>query len=275
MDDARVNPMKLDVVLLTKNSLKPCLSECVESIYRNVPVNRLLVVDGGSTDGTVELLRTYPNVKIIEDPHGTRASARQKGIDAVETEWHIHVDSDVVLCDDWFKKAWAKVADNVGAVWGVAVPNEKHYYNAAYAMAKLYHITVKELMVRQMRSERYMMHDTLIKTSTVRDIKIPRDLHTWEDDYIGKHIKRKGYDFLKVKEPYCLHNITPVQRTSGYFTTGHLLKVYHYDRLSRVFRRALTSIPKSVWIFVVTRDFQASKTNFISNVLILIGWLES
>ena len=248
MATARVNPMKLDVVLLTKNSLKPCLFKCLESIYRNVPVNKLIVVDGGSTDGTLELVRKYPNVEVIEDPHGSRATARQKGIEAVETDWHVHVDSDVILCEEWFKKAWENVADDVGAVWGVAVPNEKHYYNAAYAMAKLYHTTVKDLMVRQMRSERYMMHDTLIRTSTVRDIRIPPDLHTWKDDFIGKHIIKKGYDFRKVKEPFCLHNITPVQRTSGYFTTGYLLKVYHYDRLNRVFRRTLTSIPKSIWI---------------------------
>jgi glycosyltransferase involved in cell wall biosynthesis len=267
--------MKLDVVLLTKNSLKPCLPECVESIYRNTPVNRLLVVDGGSTDGTVEFLRKKPNVVIIEDSHGTRASARQKGIDAVETDWHVHVDSDVVLCDDWFKKAWAKVADDVGAVWGVAVPNEKHYYNAVYAMSKYYRTSVKELMVRQMRSERYMMHDTLIRTSTVKGIKIPRNLHTWEDDYIGRHIIREGYRFLKVTEPYCLHNVTPVDRTSGDVTTGYLLKVYHYGRFSQVARRVLTSIPKSAWIFIVTRDFQASKTNFISNVLIFKGWLSA
>ena len=265
--------MKVDVVLLTKNSLKPCLSECVESIYRNVPVNRLLVVDGGSTDGTVEFLRKQPNVVFIDDSHGTRASARQKGIDAAETDWHIHVDSDVVLCEDWFKKAWANVTDDVGAVWGVAVPNEKHYYNATYAMSKLYHLSVKELMVRQMRSERYMMHDTLIRTSTVRDIQIPRDLHIWEDDYIGKHIVSKGCRFLKVTDPYCLHNVTQVERTSGYVTTGYLLKVYHYGRLSQVLRWVLTSIPKSAWIFIVTRDFKAAQTNFISNVLIFKGWL--
>ncbi len=177
MANARVNPMKLDVVLLTKNSLKPCLSECVESIYRNVPVNRLLVVDGGSTDGTLELASKIP------ERQNHRGFAWHKGKRAAEGNrrrgngWHIHVDSDVILCEDWFKKAWENVADDVGAVWGVAVPNEKHYYNATYAMSKLYHISVKDLMVRQMRSERCMMHDTLIRTSTVRDIKIPPNLH--------------------------------------------------------------------------------------------------
>jgi len=267
--------MKLDVVLLTKNSLKPCLFECVESIYRNIPVNRLLVIDGGSTDGTLELLRRYPNVKVIDDKNGTRASARQKGIDAVRTDWHVHVDSDVILCEHWFEKAWKNVGEDVGAVWGVAVPNEKHYYNATYAMSKLYHMSLKDLMVRQMRSERYMMHDTLIRTSAVRDIKIPPNLHIWEDDYIGRHIIEKGCRFLKVTEPYCLHNVTSVERTSGYITTGYLLKTYHYGRFSQVIRWVLTSIPKSAWIFIVTRDFQASKTNLISNVLIFKGWLSA
>lgn len=273
MANVHVNTMKLDVVLLTKNSLKPCLSDCVESIYRNVPVNRLLVVDGGSVDGTLELLQKYPDVKIIEDLHGTRASARQKGIDAVVTDWHIHVDSDVILCEDWFRKAWKNIADDVGAVWGVAVPNEKHYYNATYAMSRLYRISVKDLMVRQMRSERCMMHDTLIRTSTVKDIKIPPNLHIYEDDYIGKHIIQKGYRFLKVTEPFCLHNVTPSERTQGYVTTGYLLKTYHYGHFSQVLRWVLLAIPKSAWIFIVTRDFQASKTNFISNVLVFKGWL--
>jgi glycosyltransferase involved in cell wall biosynthesis len=230
-------------------------------------------VDGGSTDGTLELVTRYPDVEIIEDLHGTRASARQKGIDAVETEWHVHVDSDVILCEDWFTKAWNNVADDVGAVWGVAVPNEKHYFNATYAMARLYGISVKDLMVRQMRSERCMMHDTLIRTATVKGIRIPPNLHILEDDYIGRHIIRKGYRFLKVTEPYCLHNVTSNERTQGSVTTGYLMKTYHYGRFSQVLRWVVLAVPKSAWIYMVTRDFQASKTNLISNVLVFKGWL--
>ncbi len=33
--------------------MKPCLKECLDAVYANVPVGRLLVVDGGSTDGTL------------------------------------------------------------------------------------------------------------------------------------------------------------------------------------------------------------------------------
>jgi glycosyltransferase involved in cell wall biosynthesis len=245
----------------------------VESIYLNVPVHKLIVVDGGSTDETLELLQSYTNVKIIGDSNGTRASARQKGIDAVETEWHIHVDSDVILCKDWFRKAWKSVSDDVGAVWGVAVPNEKHYFNATYAMSKLYRMSVKDLMVKQMRSERCMMHDTLIRSATVKDIRIPRNLHIWEDDYIGRHIISKGYRFLKVTEPYCLHNVTPNERVQGYVTTGYLMKRCHFGKFSQVFRWLLLAFPKAAWIYIMTRDFQASETHLISNVLVFKGWL--
>lgn len=265
--------MKIDVVLLTKNSLKSCLRECVESIYQNIPVNRLIVVDGGSTDGTLELLRKYPDVEIINDSEGTRATARQKGIEAVKSEWHIHVDSDVVLSQGWFQNAWKLVDDKVGAIWGAAVPAEKHFFNIDYAMSKLYRKSIKELLVKQMRSQRCMMHDTLIRTETVRDIKIPRNLNIWENDYIGRHIINKGYRFLKVIEPYCLHNLTQYERYTGFIVTGQLLKKYKLSSLKQLFRHVVVAFPKSAWIFIATRDLQASRLQMLSQVLVLKGWL--
>ncbi len=236
------DPSKIDVVLLTKNSLQPSLNNCVESIYENIPVSRLIVVDGGSTDGTLELLRKYPGVQIVDDSGGTRATARQLGIENVETEWHVHVDSDVVLSNNWFKKAWKLVDSSVGAIWGVAVPTEKHFLNIDVAMSKLYKTSVKELLVKQMRSERCMMHDTLIRTASVKDIKIPKNLHIWEDEFIGRHIMEKGYRFLKVTEPYCLHNLTPNERFYGFVTTGYLSKKYGLSKFRNVFRRLLLAL---------------------------------
>lgn len=77
--------MKVDVIFLTRNSLNPHLGECLDSLYKNVNVNRLLVMDEGSTDGTLELLSKYPNVH-IQQVSGGRAVARQKGIETVETD---------------------------------------------------------------------------------------------------------------------------------------------------------------------------------------------
>jgi glycosyltransferase involved in cell wall biosynthesis len=264
--------MKVDVVLLTKNSVEPCLKECVESIYRNVPVNRLIVVDGGSVDGTLELLLGYPNVEVIEDTWGTRATARQKGIEAVLTEWHVHVDSDVILSNGWFQKAWSLVVEDTGAVWGVAVPINEHFFNIDYAMAKFHRITVRDMLVQQIRSERFMMHDTLVRTAAVKGIQIPRKLHAWEDDYIGKHIVRQGYQFLKVKEPHCLHNVTMYERLDTCVLGGYLLKNNSKWSFQKFMSRFFLAFLKAFWIFAVTRDFQAAKFMFQCYTLMLKGW---
>lgn len=264
--------MKVDVILLTKNSLKPCLKECLKSIYANIPINHLIVVDGGSKDGTLEFVGQYPNVEIIDDSHGNRATARQKGIDAVKTEWHVHVDSDVVLCKDWFNKAWKNVNNNVGAVWGVALPVEQHRYNIAYAMSKFYRMSVKDMLVKQMMSERCMTHDTLFRTELIKDIKIPKDMHIWEDEYIGRHVIKKGYKFIKTKDPYCLHYIK-TETNNSIILNGYLMHKYNIWRFRKILLRFILATPKALWIYALTRDFYASKWQILTYALTMKGWL--
>jgi len=99
--------MKIDVIVLTKNSEEK-LESCLKSIYENIPVDHIIVVDGYSTDGTLEILHKFDekhhNIVLIQDK-GTRGRARQIGIKEAKTEWFMFVDSDVILCDRWFNKA--------------------------------------------------------------------------------------------------------------------------------------------------------------------------
>jgi len=188
----------IDVVLLTKNSER-VLVRCLDSLYQNVPVHRLIVVDGYSTDDTLTIVETYNqkhhNVDIIFDC-GTRASARQKGIMAVQTEWFMFIDSDVVLCRDWFQKAVKNIDLHVGAVWGTEVwstlKNPK--------MLKLF-----LLVTRKIFEIRGGTHDTLIRSVLVQDIQIPMKLHIFEDAYIKEHITQKGYKFVACYDLFCIH----------------------------------------------------------------------
>jgi glycosyltransferase involved in cell wall biosynthesis len=188
----------VDVVLITKDSER-MLRQCVQSVYDNVPVGQLIVVDGYSQDKTLEILsqfnQTYGNVIIILD-HGTRATARQKGIDQVNTEWFLFVDSDVVLCKDWYKKAQKYVGKDVGAVWGTEVwstiKNPK--------TLKLFLTTTRKIF-----EVRGGTHDTLIRTDLIKDIKIPEYLHVFEDAYIKVWIEKKGYRVVACYSPFCIH----------------------------------------------------------------------
>jgi glycosyltransferase involved in cell wall biosynthesis len=191
----------VDVVVLTKNS-EHLLNRCLASIYENVPVKTLIVVDGYSTDNTLKIVdktrRRHGNVVVLS-MNGTRAKAREAAIRLVTTDWFMFVDSDVILSRGWFKRAQQNVEDDVGAVWGLnidVIPNmtkDKRF------------VKLQSLIARQCFYLRGGTHDTLIRRRAVDGIKIPEQLHAYEDAYIMDWIKKSGYRAVVGDDVYCLH----------------------------------------------------------------------
>lgn len=76
----------------------------LRSIYREVPVNRLLISDGGCIDDSIDVVKTFPRVVVYD--HKSYVSlgyCLRKLIEAVETEWFIYLHSDVFLPTGWFE----------------------------------------------------------------------------------------------------------------------------------------------------------------------------
>lgn len=188
----------VDVVLLTKNSEK-VLEKCLTSVYENVPVNQLIVVDGYSTDSTLDIISRfnslYHNVRVTYD-NGTRATAREKGIHQVKTDWFMFIDSDVVVCKNWYQKALKHLNKDAGGVWGIEVWSTIQ----KEAMLKMF-----LRVTRKIFDLRGGTHDTLIRTDLVKDIVIPKNLHVFEDAYIKNWITKKGYRVIACYNPYCIH----------------------------------------------------------------------
>jgi glycosyltransferase involved in cell wall biosynthesis len=189
---------RVDVVVLTRNSERLLMS-CLRSIYRNVPVNRLIIVDGYSTDATVEIVeefqKRYGNVVLIRDK-GTRGSARERAIREVKTDWFMFVDSDVILCDGWFGKAAKLIKDNVGAIWGVEIWS---------VLRNMRILKLFERVTMKIFEKRGGTHDLLVRREAVEGIRIPDHLHTYEDSFIKSWICKSGYKVIPVYEPYCIH----------------------------------------------------------------------
>lgn len=188
----------IDVALLTFNSDRK-LRECLDSVYENVPIKRLIVVDGFSTDCTLPILDEYQakygNVVIVQEK-GTRGSARQTAIEMVESEWFMFVDSDVVLSKNWFADAWKNVREDVGAVWGIEIWSVLRDSDV---------LPIFERVTLKIFEERGGTHDLLVRRKAIEGIHIPFELHTYEDGYIKKWIEKNGYKVLGVYEPYCMH----------------------------------------------------------------------
>ena len=190
--------MDIDVAILTMNSGR-MLRECINSVYKNIPVKNLIIVDGYSTDATAKIVKEfqekYGNVSFVQEK-GTRGSARQTAIRLVKSDWFMFVDSDVILSKNWFAEAEKLVKDDVGAIWGIEIWS-------VLRESKL--LRLFERVTIKIFEKRGGTHDTLIRRKTVEDIKIPYQLHTYEDGYIKDWIGKNGYKVLGVYEPYCIH----------------------------------------------------------------------
>lgn len=188
--------MQIDVVMITKNS-DNILRKCLNSIFENVPVNQLIVVDGYSEDKTLDILQDFPDVKLTFDD-GNRATARQKGISEVSTEWFAFVDSDVILCDNWFNRAKPFISSDVGAIWGQELELVGDIRSPLF-----YKILLK--VSRECFKIRGGLHDTLIRKKAVEDIQIPLNLNRYEDKYILDYVAKKDYQILTPEDLFCLH----------------------------------------------------------------------
>ncbi len=75
------------------------------SIYREIPVNRLLLGDGGCIDDTIEIAKKFPRVEVFDhSQYKTLGYSIMQLVKEVQTEFFIYLHSDVYIADGWFDK---------------------------------------------------------------------------------------------------------------------------------------------------------------------------
>lgn len=86
--------MKISIITPTFNDVS-FLERTIESLlaqsYRNF---EHIIVDGGSTDGTMELLKSYPHIKWISEPDNGMYDAINKGINMASGQIITYLNSD-------------------------------------------------------------------------------------------------------------------------------------------------------------------------------------
>ena len=102
-----MNPL-ISVIIPVYNCEK-YVAEAIESILaQTYPALEVIVVDDGSTDGTGEIVKSFPQVKYLFQDNAGTAAARNRGIRAAKGEYIAFLDAD----DLWLPE---KLAQQISA----------------------------------------------------------------------------------------------------------------------------------------------------------------
>ncbi|HEY9711168.1 MAG TPA: glycosyltransferase family 2 protein [Oculatellaceae cyanobacterium] len=70
------------------------------TLQRLTWAKRIVVIDSYSTDETLEILQSYPQVEIFQRGFDTFANQCNYGLEQVKTEWVLSLDADYIVTDD-------------------------------------------------------------------------------------------------------------------------------------------------------------------------------
>jgi glycosyltransferase involved in cell wall biosynthesis len=211
--------MRIDVVMPTYNSNKGLFSLVLESIRRYVPLNKLIVVDRYSSDGTVELVKEkFPDALVIRT-HASLGYARYIGIRHVETEWFAFIDSDVLVLPNWFNTVSRYVRyEKVGAVESSYMNIQDISRNQSIELIKwsnkidTNHVVMGRLLLEELNANAIIKHGFVYARSSLDIALVRRDavkdwvpnpyLNAYEDLALTQHVIKKGYYWLLLMCPW-------------------------------------------------------------------------
>jgi hypothetical protein len=196
--------------IITKDALSRVGKELFKRVLDSslqVPYKSVIVVSDSSddTDAFVkqwrdehckELIITRTRLGGFTKP--TRALARQTAIDvffeSFNDEWLMFLDDDCVLNDGWWK--WVEqnrvLEDSaVGEVWGInwdATPEREKFL-------RFFGIDLKNYLIRKFE-ERGGTHDTMYRRKAIEGVRIPPELHVYEDAFLHFYVMCGGWRYV-------------------------------------------------------------------------------
>ena len=116
----------VSVVVCTYNRII-LLKSCLNSIYaQDYPKSNfeVIIVDGGSTDGTEELCKAFPQIRFITENRFGLAYARNKGAELAQGSIIAYTDDDCIVDKGWLRNLIAgfQFSENVMGVGGPVYP---------------------------------------------------------------------------------------------------------------------------------------------------------
>ena len=249
--------MKVDVLVVTYNSART-LDRCLECIQKYVPVNRLLVGDGGSNDATIEIAKKH-NAEIyqfkgIENKIGR---IRYKLAEKAETSWILYVDSDVYLYPNFWKEISKWAIEGVGMIMAAhdtQIRSLRRYF--------------------EWRNRRFgfvTFSNTLVPRNEVLEVRDLLNIHVAEDATYARYVQKKGLKIIRLFKPLSFHDKPPHLFDLAFYRWGYDLG--HRRRLMKLVASEAIHIRNILWYFLENITLNGLNRLLLQSLLMFIGFI--
>lgn len=171
---------EIDVVVLTLNSERT-ITNCLDAIQREISVRNVIIVDGGSTDKTVDLIKKHPfynKIKLYTKPELSLFESRVFGYRQVKTPIYAGIDSDCIIKKGWYKEMISYMEGDIGVVEG-GVINHLSFVSP----------------IGHEKGRGYTFNNLFLKDA-VKDIPDVK-LITKDDNLVKYYVEQNGYKWHK------------------------------------------------------------------------------
>ncbi len=130
--------MKISVIVPVYNTsayLEDCLNSLVNQTFKDMEI---ICVNDGSTDNSLEILKKYPQIKIITQENQGLSAARNTGISAAIGEYIGFVDSDDWVDLDFYEKLYNSIISTNSDIAAATILRGEVKYRVKYTEEETY-----------------------------------------------------------------------------------------------------------------------------------------
>jgi len=112
-----MNEPKISVIIPVRNEADK-IEQCLKAVFsQSLKPYEVIVVDGNSTDGTIEKIKKFP-VRLLHENYHNRAGACQVGIENAKGEYVAFTDADCIPDINWLDNLIKELGKGIAGVGG-------------------------------------------------------------------------------------------------------------------------------------------------------------
>jgi glycosyltransferase involved in cell wall biosynthesis len=131
--------LAVSVIIPVKNEEASICDLLDALLNQTTPPAEIIITDGGSTDNTLDLIRSFEDVglplRLICEEKALPGRGRNLGIRAASSSWIAFIDAGVLPRPDWLESLQSSVQDDTDIVYGSWEPKTEHFFEECAAIA--------------------------------------------------------------------------------------------------------------------------------------------